>query len=246
MDKNAFSLAETLITLVVIGIVAALTIPNLMRKYEDQQTITGVKTAYAILDNALKMMYREEGNPQDWIWPETSALKGELFMNKLSNYLKVEKYCGNTNGCFNYGHDKKYNNHGFKTIDGLHGEWGTWNEHLRYGKMILKNGMHISMSDVPLDKNGIGNILVDINGPKGPNQYGYDTFFFNIDYEGISRTKKAGVSELDTNGVAFGTNFCYKKNTWSATHYRGISCAFWIMRHGNVDYKYRDVRSEWW
>ena len=42
---NAFTMAEVLISLVVIGIVAILTLPTLIKKYEERATITKVKKA---------------------------------------------------------------------------------------------------------------------------------------------------------------------------------------------------------
>ncbi len=51
--KKAFTLAEVLITLTIIGIVAAMTIPTLMSKYKDQATVTKLKKAQSVLSNAL-------------------------------------------------------------------------------------------------------------------------------------------------------------------------------------------------
>ncbi|MBP7212243.1 prepilin-type N-terminal cleavage/methylation domain-containing protein, partial [bacterium] len=46
-SKTAFTLAEVLITLGIIGIVAALTIPTLMNKSQKQQTVTALKKSYS-------------------------------------------------------------------------------------------------------------------------------------------------------------------------------------------------------
>ena len=66
MNKKAFTLAEVLITLTIIGIIAALTIPNLMQKWQDQHTVSAVKEAYAILNNAVKLAVRENGPTTEW------------------------------------------------------------------------------------------------------------------------------------------------------------------------------------
>ena len=50
--KKAFTLAEVLITLTIIGVIAALTIPNLMQNWQKEVTITKVKKAYNILNRA--------------------------------------------------------------------------------------------------------------------------------------------------------------------------------------------------
>ncbi len=60
-NKSGFTLAEVLITLTIIGIIAALTIPTLMTKYNDHVTATKVKKSYSILANAIKMAEQQEG-----------------------------------------------------------------------------------------------------------------------------------------------------------------------------------------
>ena len=242
MGKKAFSLAETLITLTIIGVIAVLTVPNLIKKYEDQQTITGVKTAYSLLDNALKLMYQEEGNPQDWAWPATTAEKGDFFMKKLSNYLKVEKYCGNADGCFKYGYFTNWT-YFYISFDGRKGANYHWTERNRYGKTILKNNMHICLHNINIDdKRGIGTIRVDINGQKQPNRIGYDTFFFHINNKGLNLNVPDATSASNAHGLVFSPEHCYTQNT---SHNSGHSCSTWIIKHGNIDYKYRDVRGEW-
>lgn len=52
--NNGFTLAEVLTTLMVIGIVAALTIPNLVNNYKKQTTVTKLKKAYSQLSQAVR------------------------------------------------------------------------------------------------------------------------------------------------------------------------------------------------
>ncbi len=54
-NKKAFTLVETLITLVIIGVIAAMTIPTLISKYHEQETVTKLKKAQSILANAISM-----------------------------------------------------------------------------------------------------------------------------------------------------------------------------------------------
>ena len=64
--KLAFTLAEVLITLGIIGVVAAMTIPTLMSKYYEKQTYTRLKETYSILSQALRSVEEEYGTPDDW------------------------------------------------------------------------------------------------------------------------------------------------------------------------------------
>ena len=47
--KKGFTLAEVLITLGIIGVVAALTLPSLIQNYKEKATVTAVKESYSIL-----------------------------------------------------------------------------------------------------------------------------------------------------------------------------------------------------
>ena len=60
--KKAFTLAEVLITLGIIGVVAALTIPTLVNNYRKKQFETGLKKEYSVLLQALDM-YKQDKTP---------------------------------------------------------------------------------------------------------------------------------------------------------------------------------------
>ena len=61
--RAAFTLAEVLITLGIIGVVAALTIPILISNYRKQVTETKLKQTYSILSNATSKLIAETGIP---------------------------------------------------------------------------------------------------------------------------------------------------------------------------------------
>ncbi|MDE6138447.1 MAG: type II secretion system GspH family protein [Candidatus Gastranaerophilales bacterium] len=65
--KKAFTLAEVLITLGIIGIVAAMTIPTLMTKYAKQRTETQLVKFYSMMNQTLRMSVAENGDPDGWI-----------------------------------------------------------------------------------------------------------------------------------------------------------------------------------
>lgn len=54
MRRKGFTLAEVLITLSIIGVVAALTIPTISRKFEKQQYISQYKEMYSVVSQASK------------------------------------------------------------------------------------------------------------------------------------------------------------------------------------------------
>ncbi len=56
MSKTAFTLAETLITLTIIGVIAALTIPTMVSKYQKHTYIVGLKKVYSELNQAFTLI----------------------------------------------------------------------------------------------------------------------------------------------------------------------------------------------
>src|SRR5574344_2924173 len=67
----AFTLAEVLITLGIIGIVAAMTIPTLITRSQQNQVITHLQKFYSTLTNALNRSTIENGDMETWNIPET-------------------------------------------------------------------------------------------------------------------------------------------------------------------------------
>ena len=62
-EKSAFTLAEVLITLGVIGVVAAMTLPTLIHNYQVKQWETGLKRSYTILSNGFQKVMADTGCP---------------------------------------------------------------------------------------------------------------------------------------------------------------------------------------
>ena len=92
-SRNGFTLAEVLITFAIIGIVAALTIPTLVTKYQKKQTVSGLKVAYSILSNAAKLSEAENGPMSTWVFPEymSQVATGEFVKKYYLPYLRSAK-----------------------------------------------------------------------------------------------------------------------------------------------------------
>ena len=91
---KAFTLAEVLITLGIIGIVTALTIPALIQNYNTKQWDTAANVFEKKLDDAIKIM-----NSQSTLAGYTTT---EDFVEELSKHFKINKICSNQNilDCF--------------------------------------------------------------------------------------------------------------------------------------------------
>ncbi len=98
----AFTLAETLIVMGVIGIVSALTLPNLNSSTGNKEKVAKVKKIYQNLTDAFGRAQAVYGPFDTWfINDNTDAAKVTRFGERLSEFMKVSKNCGKTiTGCF--------------------------------------------------------------------------------------------------------------------------------------------------
>ena len=178
LEKAAFTLAETLITLTIIGVVAALTIPNLISSYQKHTYVVGLKKAYSQLQNAMTITqgcpagdfdcvgwnYRYYDSNGDWVYTPVTNIEGQEFdgnrYNKqaylLSKQFKINKLC----------YDDSTDPECVKTTNHFYPNINT-------SLFITNDGM------IWLSYGGDYD-LIDINGLKGPNKWGRDQFAFDI------------------------------------------------------------------
>ena len=95
--RTAFTLAEVLITLGIIGIVAALTLPVIISDVKNSQLEAGLKKAYSVLGQALNMYQAENGERII----AGDATNRRMIKSYLMQYIKSAKgindnYCSNT------------------------------------------------------------------------------------------------------------------------------------------------------
>lgn len=92
-NRFAFTLAEVLITLGIIGVVASLTIPSVVEKYQKRIFATKVKQTYNLVSNALISSIQENGTPDTWDFGSSVETNGNNPFNS-SNHIEqmVNKY----------------------------------------------------------------------------------------------------------------------------------------------------------
>ena len=94
--RIAFTLAEVLITLGIIGVVAALTLPGLITEYRHKTLETGLARFYSVINQALNASAIDNGDPKYWNYTDNSC---EFYKTYLAKYLKTTSYeCGFYNG----------------------------------------------------------------------------------------------------------------------------------------------------
>lgn len=200
--EYAFTLAEVLVTLVIIGVISAMTIPTIIQNTNKQEYYARLKKNYSVILNALKLGQVHEGMLGDnkaVFMPSESANASYETAVRFSKYLSTVKVCKNRNetGCGDVFYSIEY----ATAKDGL---WGG-----NYPTIILSDGtlykilQYSSCSNVyntyvqdengnaVLDENGnqqdisynlshCGVIFMDVNGAKKPNKFGEDVFVLRI------------------------------------------------------------------
>ena len=112
MKKKAFTLAEVLIVMALIGFLFTLMIPHLVQKQGSQKNIESLKTAQSKLQEAFDIASKANNNlnPQDWESVRNSENKSEAIIKEVVKKLSVMSYCGSSpKGCFASGEYRTLN-----------------------------------------------------------------------------------------------------------------------------------------
>jgi prepilin-type N-terminal cleavage/methylation domain-containing protein len=166
--KKAFTLAEVLITLGIIGVVAALTMPGLIVNYQKQQTVTQLKRAYSALDQAVKLASLDH---ETFEYKGSSVAAREAYLEEyFLPYLKTVQICAPVAECgINYLDYKYLNGQPTSSTVGIDANSVA---------VVLPDG-NVFIIGATSSNAQVGSyyaVLLDINGKKGPNVMGKDLF----------------------------------------------------------------------
>ena len=197
--KNGFTLAEVLITLGIIGIVAALTIPGLIGNYKRVQYSARLKKFYSTMQQAILMYNNESGEISgEWEQPDATQDLLEEYWNShftpyFQNIININKETSQITGY----------------TPGL----------------VIKFTDGTSLS---LTKHGLIDIKYDVNGDKLPNIRGRDQFNFILDKGKLSAytaTDPIGDTKPPEGETDFTTNLNDRNNVLRLCKAQGLYCS---------------------
>lgn len=167
--KFAFTLSEVLVTMGIIGVISALTVPTLVNNYQRKALSLQLRKTVTDIENAVDMLITEEGKTKFSATSYYNNLDGFV-----TNRLKTIKTCSKdeTNECF------------------ANEQYGTINDNTKKtftcegNSYVLANSAAICMYKKSTLYMGTPVVVVDVNGQEGPNIGGRDMFTFVITSNG--------------------------------------------------------------
>ena len=200
MKKHGFTLAEVLITLGIVGVVAALTAPALVQNAGSAQIGPKLAKAVSTFEIANENLLTTEGSnslASISATPGSSATSIENYVDSLSNYMKISYYDESSSSEKYETLLANYDGSKFTFISGGGLQAALYSMHTLYAKKnlaISKDGVLYgigkagtsTVSQTP-QKSPFGIVLIDVNGITKPNRLGKDVFAFLLMQDGSLR-----------------------------------------------------------
>ena len=202
---RAFTLAEVLVTLGIIGVVSAMTVPTLMQNYQRKSYVTQLHKVYNEIQQVFSLVMTEQNALN---LSEAGVSTNENAYETFKKFFKVVNDCGSDKQpCFapNY-----------KKISGTDMGQGTGqplNMTIASGASF---GFGVSSSGTG-DNNRVAIFDVDVNGPQGPNIAGRDVFILGLFNNGMvdEYALTTAPGDKDTRENLFNTNCNSSNTTWT-------------------------------
>lgn len=159
--KNAFTLAEVLVTVGIIGVVAAMTVPNLMENYQRQSYITQLRKVYSEFSQAAESAMADSNTQR---FREARSIRNGTF---LEDYFKTTQTCvlNSVSDCF------------ADTYTTISGTSLRLRDYISGSCAVVASGYSVCVGNTYF-------LAVDVNGKQGPNVMGRDLFFMKYDDDG--------------------------------------------------------------
>lgn len=218
MIKRAFTMAEVLITIGIIGVVAAMTIPGVIAGYQRAKTANQLKKVYSVMQQALQRAEVDHEHVEFWDFSTLSIYRfADIYIKPyyqiLTDYddanfpLGYHTYCPDGEICDHYG--------AFNSSSRIVLSDGTL---LAFHTSIINNG-----------RTGVITVIVDINGFQKPNRYGRDIFMFAMEpSKGVLPYGMGTITDLGNSETYHTRNYLLNGEHRSCQN-DGVFCAAIIM-----------------
>lgn len=165
--KFAFTLTEVLITLSIVGVISAMTVPTLMSKYQKEAQTVQIRKASQEFANAIDMYITNEGKASLAATGIFDDVDGFI----TSNFKRIKDCGANDTSCFatNYRSIDNTKNSAMNCAGNSH---------------TLANSASICVTAVKNNGNPYLTVVMDTNGAEKPNIGGRDMFTFYIEKDG--------------------------------------------------------------
>lgn len=216
MKIYGFTLAEVLITLGIIGIVAAMTIPTLIANQQKKQLSAKIVKSISTINQIIRLSENENDEFSTW---EKLNDQEEFINIYIRPYTKIMQTCNPISKC------------GYKTNQWLqlNGECGGYcapnyggrTPFLGIDGIVYTFGyINTDLGDILNDNDNI--IIIDINGKDKPNQFGKDIFFFvrdeisnSIIPYGADKSKEEINKDCSKTGTGLYCSAMIRANGWT-------------------------------
>ena len=178
---KGFTMAEVLITLGIIGIVAAMTLPSVINKHKRVESETRLKKAYTVLNQAVLSAQAKHGEMKDWPeWDDGEEIIRKYIAPEIKGAKIFPKGHVATAMCYE-------NKNPIQNIDESAYQY-TWMDKIHISNPFTTKTASIKLQDgTCIGINGANaegynlRLFIDTNGSyRLPNKAGYDLFFFTI------------------------------------------------------------------
>lgn len=238
--KKSFTLAEVLIVLGIIGVIAAITIPSLMSNTSKNVYYSQFQEGNAIITNAAMQVYQDHNfNIAD----EFAEAKDVI--NELATKLKYQKICDSTNYDGVCWHSDNSGLGSPEVAMNLTKTRPIFDVNHVYDGILLNNGMLIGISDNFFDstcssawswddatgeRTYCADIFIDVNGIKEPNIMGRDIFGYNLG------KYKFDPDGLDNQDISLSDGYCDTIADPASAPENGKACTYKLILDHAMNY----------
>ncbi len=165
--KRANTLSETLIALVIVGVIFTIAMGTMIADHNKNQTVVRMRKAHSVMSQAFDAAIAREGSYHNWDFPDALSDRGSngFFEDYIKPALVLSRDCKNIT--------EDQCNYTFKELDGTEKALNsTWT------RFFLNDGMFVAMQTNGTEHYKVVYLYIDTNGKKRLNVVARDIFLF--------------------------------------------------------------------